>query len=132
MSCKDLHWPELLVEFFASKAMANNVTEKIALLDAIIKRAGAIKKRSLEVIHEENILAEDLDRYNELLAPDDELRAEVKQSALMAQANQLEKERKKRNRLPRQGSSASPAKKTKQGSATSLAMYLHQKQSKQR
>ena len=61
--------------------MANNVTEKIAALDAIIKRAGAIKKRSLEIIHEETMLMEDLDRYDELLAPDDSLRAEVEEKA---------------------------------------------------
>ena len=103
--------------------MANNVTEKIVLLDANIIRAEAIKKRSLEVIHEENILTEDLDCYNEF-------------HALIALSNQLEKERKKRNLLPRtpshmKGSSSSPSKKTKQGKSYS-EKKPDQKQSEQR
>ena len=121
--------------------MTNNITEKIALLDAIIKRAGAIKTRSLEIIHEETMLMEDLDRYDKLVAPDDALRAEVeeKEEKHKKERKRQAKEREEKEEqfqegylVLRRGSSASPAKKTKQGSATSLAMYLHQKQSKQR
>ena len=93
--------------------MANNVTETIALLDAIIKRAGAIKNRSLEIIDEENMLVEDLDRYDMLVSPDDELRVEVEEKE-----EKRKKKRKKRFLVLKRGSSASPAKKTKQGSAT--------------
>ena len=115
--------------------MANNVTEKIAALDAIIKRAGAIKKRSLEIIHEETMLMEDLDRYDELLAPDDSLRAEVEEK------EEKRKKARKKRLVIRRGSSASPGKKTTQGSATGvctmrpiagLATSVQQKQSEQR
>ena len=104
------------MEFFASRAMANNITEKIALLDAIVKRAGAIKKRSLELIHEEEMLVDDFDRYHAHLAHDDELRAEVEEME-----EKRKKELENRFLVLKRGSSASPARKSKkkeQGSAT--------------
>ena len=116
--------------------MVNTATKKIAALDAIIKRAGAIKTRSLEIILEETMLMEDLYRYDKLVAPDDALRAEVEEKE-----EKRKKERKKRFIVLKKGSSASPAKKTKQGSATGectmrpiagLAMSVQQKNSEQR
>ena len=81
------------------------------MLDAVIKRAGAVKNRSLEIIHEENMLVEDLDRYDMFLSPDDELRAEVEE-----REEKHKKKRKKRRLVLKGGSSASLAKKTKQSS----------------
>ena len=77
---------------------------------AIIKRAGAIKKRRLEIFHEENLLVQELDRYDDLLAPDGELRAELEDK------KEKHKEKRKERLALKGGSSASPAKKTKQSS----------------
>ena len=101
----------------------------------MIERAEAVKKRRLETLHEENLLVQELDSYDDRLAPDGELRAELEDKKAKRRT-----QRKQRLAL-KGGSSASPAKKTKQGSATGvctmspiagLAMYVQQKHSEQR
>ena len=77
---------------------------------AIIERAEAVKKRRLETLHEESLLVQDLDSYDDLLAPDGEFRAELEEKKAKRRT-----QRKQRLAL-KGGSSASPAKKTEQSS----------------
>ena len=58
--------------------------QKIEILDAVIKRAGDIKKRCLQTLDDENILRDDLDRLYELQEPDFNLRNEVGKRARIA------------------------------------------------
>ena len=58
--------------------------QKIEILDAVIKRAGDIKKRCLQTLNDENILRDDLDRLYELQEPDFNLRNEVGKRARIA------------------------------------------------
>ena len=100
-------------------SIATNVTEKLALLAAIGNRVHDIKKRRLAIVHEENALADDLDRYNELIAPDFELRQDVRNQALAAHEKKKAKDDAKKAVEDRSKEesrkSSGPSKKAKKG-----------------
>ena len=104
--------------------MANNLKEKVELLDAISSRALALKRSWVALINQENGLADDIDRLREIYSADFEFRDEIR--AKEAEADQKKKEKlaeadqKKNEKLAealRKSSASSPAAKRAKGSA---------------
>ena len=67
------------------------VTEKIGLLDAIIKTATKIKKQTLQTAASEAVLSDDLARYKDMMGEDEELRDELRQQEVLEDQKKKEK-----------------------------------------